>query len=121
MKKQKLKIQDYALWVHLGVSEQEQFKPQRVHLSIEIEYLEDLRSCFNDSIEDTTCYDSLTQGVAHLLKDKKIRTIEYLAKIIYDYAKPQILQKNKLTLQIHKVHPPMPNILGGTHFIYGDS
>lgn len=120
MKKQKLKISDYALWIHLGVSEQEQFKPQRVHLSIEIEYLEDLKSCTNDSIEDTTCYDTLTQSISDFLKTKKIKTIEYLAKVIYDFSKPQILQKNNLTIHILKVHPPMPNILGGTHFTYGD-
>jgi FolB domain-containing protein len=121
MKNQKLKIQDYALWIHLGVSEHEQFKKQRVHLSIEIEYLEDLKSCLNDSIEDMTCYDSLTQGIENFLKDKKIRTIEHLSKIIYDFSKSKILQKNKLNIHIHKVHPPMPNILGGTHFTYGDS
>lgn len=118
---QKLKIQDYALWLHLGVSDQERHKPQQVNLSLEIEFLEPLKACDTDQLEDTVCYDLLTTQIAKELHSKSFKTIEFLAKEIFDFIKPRVSTKNRLQIHIHKVSPPMPHILGGTHFYYGDN
>ncbi len=121
MTKQVLKISDYVLWIHLGVSEEERIKPQQVNLNIEINFLENLPACETDEIKNTVCYDELTTQIRFYVQEKQFKTIEYLAKKIYELTKQKIIQKNQTLIHIHKVAPPMPHILGGTHFIYGDA
>ncbi len=121
MNMQKLKISDYVLWIHLGVSEEERVKPQQVNLNIEITFLENLSACETDDIKNTVCYDELTSQIRLFVQERSFKTIEFLAKNIFDLTKEKISQTNRTQIHIHKVAPPMPHILGGTHFVYGDA
>ncbi len=121
MNYQKLQIKDYVLSVHLGITEQERVIPQEVRLTIDILFLEPVGSCVTDSIENTVCYDKLTTEIRTYIGTNHYKTIEYLSKKIFDLTKKQIPQSNKTLIHIHKVNPPMPHIVGGTHFTYGDA
>ena len=112
-----LKLTNYVLPVHLGVTPEEQKQSQDVVIDIIIKYSTFPKGCDTDIITDTICYQKLTDAIKNFCMDKKFSLIEHLIKQLFVFVKAQ-LSDQKLSLSVTK-NPPIAN-LGSSSFTISD-
>ena len=96
-----LTIKDVTLHVHLGVTEEEQAKPQPVSLELSILLCDVAERFGSDDIETTHCYDNILQQLSIMTQQKQYKLIE---KLCYDlFMETKKLTNNaKLTIKASK-------------------
>jgi dihydroneopterin aldolase len=113
-----LSLRDLSLSVHLGCSAEEIGTPQEVRVSIHIEFTEPPSAMLTDQIEGTVCYGELATAVQKLTSGREFQTIEYLGFEIFKMAKTKT--DARVTVDVHKVKPPVDGLIGGSRFRCGD-
>ena len=108
-----LKINDYELFIYLGVDKSERENKQRVLLSIEIYFTTLPKASITDNVKDTICYHSICSGLENF-NDKTFSTIEALAHKIFIFLDNNT-RSNCFKLQINKF-PHIKNLKGGISF-----
>ncbi len=80
-----------------------------------------------DDLKDTVCYLAVVDLVTKHCQSKRFNLIESLAKSVHDkiidFLSPYKHQLKSVTVELHKVSPPVPNIHGGvkwTHHVNHD-
>lgn len=114
-----LALHKLELDVNLGCYAIERAQKERVSCDIQIGYLTPPLGCSSDQLADTHCYNQLITNIKHFLKDRDFQLIEHLAQILYGYIKEQFANIILLSIKITKT-PPIPNLIGGVSFSYGD-
>lgn len=112
-------IQQFELPVILGWPEEERLQAQSVFLDIYIRFPNEPLACKNDQLQDTFCYDVLTQKIKSGIENKAFHLIEFLSREIYQLIKQDLPLNYLVTISINK-HPPIAGLKGGVHFWYGD-
>lgn len=116
MFKQSMKVQDYEVWVHLGCLSDEQTHAQPVHVTIDIEFEQNLFGSENDRLEDAVDYVALTEVVKIQAQKKKYHLIEHLcseiSKNIFNKLQNQKI-KGLLVVQVKKIRVPVENLRNG--------
>ncbi|MCF7905954.1 dihydroneopterin aldolase [Candidatus Gracilibacteria bacterium] len=96
----KFLLRDIEIFVHLGVSDEERKKSQKVLVSISFEY--DTRKAEqSDDIADTVDYFALEQFLRNFPSNKEFHLLEKLHRDLFDAIQKQFpeIQNVRLTVQ----------------------
>jgi dihydroneopterin aldolase len=77
-------IQDLAVRIHIGVTEREKKRKQKILISIETEP-EMTSDLVRDSLDNRVNYSSVRMGILSLLKDSHHNLIETVADMVAEY------------------------------------
>jgi dihydroneopterin aldolase len=116
-----LQIPAIAGNVHLGCTPQERKKPQPVQLQIHIEFAKPPKALETDSLKDTPCYAEMTHLALLCFRQKHYATIEHLCLCCHQtlkkyLQKKKMFKKSVLSTTLHKLAPPVKEIVGGSVF-----
>jgi dihydroneopterin aldolase len=103
----------------LGWPEEERLQPQPIIINITIQFDTPPSACFNDTLENTVCYDTLVKIIKKIVAAKAFRLLEHISYEIYQAIKQTISQPNKIHVSVKK-QPPIPELTGGAIFYFGD-
>ncbi|MCC8417616.1 MAG: dihydroneopterin aldolase [Rickettsia endosymbiont of Bryobia graminum] len=110
------------VWIHLGCSDQEKFHAQLVSFNIELEFKSLLKGTKTDKLEDVICYSQLVKHIKSFCQNKKFNLIEYLVVKVHTALSKSLLQYSDiikyLTVTVHKISTPAPDLHGGAIFTY---
>lgn len=116
-----LEIKNYLLNVHLGCSPKERMEMQKVLVTIKVRFFHPLNALTSDDLKHTICYRHLCNSMKSVVKNREFNTIENLSfnlqqKLNHVFQENANKLKMNLNtyLMIHKVKPPINNLLGGT-------
>ncbi len=114
-----LKIPAITGKVHLGCSAEERKKAQTVNIGIEIRFQQPPKALKTDKIDHTPCYAEMSALLQKCFVQKEYATIENLCfechKALKKYIKSKV-KKAVLQTTVHKLAPPIAEIIGGSHF-----
>ena len=111
-----LEVQELSLQVRLGCTREERSIPQEVRLGIQIEFHERPPACETDKLSDTICYAEICNALVKTTSNKEFQTIEYLTVVCAKEISGWIDGRAKAVVRVHKVKPPVPQLLGGVSF-----
>lgn len=118
----KFLISDLRIWVNLGYSKEEKFHPQTVSFNISVELISCPKAADTDLLKDTICYDGVIQVLINHCKSKKFNLIEHLAKSAFDEISAYLISYKSMiksiTIELHKLSPPVINLCGGVKWIH---
>lgn len=97
-----LLIPGLHLWVSLGCSPEERFKPQLVEIDILIRFVEQPLGCQSDKLSDVCCYDTIVKELIASTKHQSFHLIEFLAARIFDLVAAQLYRKSSDALHAEK-------------------
>lgn len=116
---QKMKVQDFEVWVHLGCSTEEQKHAQPVHFGVEIQFDHPVQGCQTDLLEDAVDYVKLTSILKMISTEKAFHLIEHLnyrcLMGILEYLKSKNI-KAEIKLSVKKIRVPVDNLRNGVIF-----
>ena len=92
-------IRDLVLHLHIGVTERERRRSQRILISMEIE--PETFSAIGDSLENTVDYSSVRRGIKSMLQDERFNLIETVADRAARYVLDNF-KANQVTVTIKK-------------------
>ncbi len=116
-----LRIGDLTLNVKLGCTAEERAVPQEVRLSVEIRFPLLPSGSFSDSLDETVCYAQVSRVLKEHCETREFKLIERIGVEGYSLLKELTKHQNlEISLQVHKVRPPVQDLQGGSHFICGD-
>jgi dihydroneopterin aldolase len=118
--KSSMVVRDLSCGVKLGCSSEERRSPQEVRVSVGFEFAESPGACLSDDLSETICYDQASRLIRQTCDEREYQTIEFLARKLFETLKTGLSQSTKLYVEVHKVKPPIDNLLGGVVFKYGE-
>ncbi len=133
--RQKMCIQDFEVWVHLGCTIEEQKHAQPVHYNFELSYelsyelsIEPnfgpnftgaVLGCKTDKLEDTVDYVKITSILKMISTEQAYHLIEHLNHQsftgIVEYLKSRNV-KGEVKLSVKKIRVPVENLRNGVVF-----
>ncbi len=114
-----LVLNQLELFVHLGWTDDERQKKQKILTDIELIFSTPPVACATDKLNDTVCYNELIQTLQNYLSEKKFHLIEYLCRDIFLFLQTQLAAQTKIKVTITK-YPAIAGLTGGVRFSYGD-
>lgn len=114
-----IKLNGLELSVKLGWPQDERLKEQIIRLDVIIRFSEPPKACHSDDLEDTHCYDALTEIIKQFVASRKFRLLEHLGLEIYNLIKHELSPDKEVCVQITK-KPAILNLTDGVTFCYGD-
>ena len=101
-----LEIKQLRLKLAIGFSDEERAKLQDVEFNITINFSDLPKACNSDQINNTLCYDQLTQEIKKFCVNNKFHLIEHLSHSLHQHIKDNYLDlKDNLILQVCKFAP----------------
>jgi 7,8-dihydroneopterin aldolase/epimerase/oxygenase len=120
MKFSTLRLEDFSLRVHLGCTAEERAIAQEVRVSIEFRFFEPPPAVKTDRLEDTICYAEVSQSLESVCRGKEFHLVERLAAEMLAALREVTATRAEVAVCVHKVRPPIHNLIGGTYFKCGD-
>ena len=117
---QSLRIEDLSLNVHLGCKLEERNKFQEVRIAAELRFSETPKGAFTDSLDDTVCLGKLSEAIRSYCESREFQLIEKMGVEVYSLIREMTAPGVLVGISIHKVHPPIKSLLGGSFFRCGD-
>ncbi len=115
-----LKIEALSLSVRLGCSIEERSKPQEVRVAVELRFREAPKGMVTDSLIDTICYAKVSEAIKTHCESGEFQLVERMAHEVYGLIREMTGPAVEVGVSLHKVRPPVENLLGGTFFRCGD-
>lgn len=123
-----LQLNRLRLSVHLGASESERAQPQAVEVDIHFFLPELPDGATDDHSEHYICYGTLSEALIGMVEGRSFRLVEYLAHQLYTKTREYLVTQYgasyadsiHIRVQLHKLMPPVPALLGGASFVYSD-
>jgi dihydroneopterin aldolase len=115
-----LQIRDLSLNVKLGCTAEERMQAQEVRASIEFRFISPPRGMKTDKLEDTICYAKVCQSIKDFIEGREFALVEKLASDLICILREFSKDTATVALTVHKVLPPVENLLGGTVYRVGD-
>jgi dihydroneopterin aldolase len=115
-----LRIRDYVLFVHLGVTPQERSGLQEVRVDLDLYFDQPVRACATDKITDTICYSDLCKSLRATVNQREFALVEHLNEVLKMTLQRQLPAGQKFRLSVHKLYPPVENLRGGVIFEQGE-
>ncbi len=106
--------------VKIGCAERERRSPQPVRFDLRLRFAVPPRGCQTDQIEDTPCYAQLSQIIRKISTQNEFQLIEKLGWDVHAALREALPSDCLLSLRVTKIHPPVPDLLGGASFAIGD-
>jgi dihydroneopterin aldolase len=117
---QALEVRDLRYAVCLGVSEEERSCRQNICVTIRFRFSSSPTGLVSDEIRDTICYAELNSALERHLAKIEFKLIERLGGEIYLIARELSRGLAEVTVSVHKLQPPVKNLLGGAIYTCGD-
>lgn len=111
-----LLIQDYRMMVRLGCEAWERELPQEVRVTLEFSFSEAPLAEVSDELKETLCYAKICEELRQAALNVSFKTVERLGAHLADQLGPHIGLPCSLKLSIHKVKPPVSNLLNGVTY-----
>ena len=115
-----LEFRGARLSVRLGCGAEERALPQPVDLDVSVRFAEPPAACASDDLGDTVCYADLIEAARGFVANREFKLVEHLAHELHRVLRPLVPPKADLWLRVTKLHPPVPDLLGGVSFALGD-
>ena len=115
-----LEIRDLVLPVHLGCEAEEREVPQEVAFSVAVRMPGRPQACVTDDLNDSICYAEISEVILKQVVGREFKLIEYLAQEVFQAIKAMRTSDFLMRLEIHKLHPPVANLRGGSFFSIGE-
>lgn len=115
-----LRIRDLSLQVQLGWPAEERRERQEVRVSLELRFPRPPEGAASDELSGTLCYAQICDAFARHCEGHEFRLVEKLAQDLYAIARELTGGRATLALTLHKVHPPVPGLLGGVEYRIGN-
>jgi 7,8-dihydroneopterin aldolase/epimerase/oxygenase len=112
-----LQMLNLEVFVHLGVSELERLVPQPVAISVKILFDQMPEACRTDELDQTQCYGLIAEKIKNLIEPKTYHLIEHLTHAIFKELEKMVSNIGRLQVSVHKLHPPVSGLKGGSVFI----
>ncbi len=117
--KQKLVIQDFEVWVHLGCDTEEQKFAQPVHFNVEFNFENAVLGAQTDRLEDSVDYVKITSILKMISTEKNYSLIEHLNHRVFSGVVEYLKSKKiaaELKLSVKKIRVPVENLKNGVVF-----
>lgn len=114
-----LRVEGLSLWVNLGCTPEERASPQEVLINFELRFSKPLTGVRTDQLEDVICYGEIAARLRHLFAGREYALIEKMAGDAYLLLR-EFYASTKIYVEVHKLHPPVPDLRGGAKFRLGD-
>ena len=115
-----LRMQELSMAVHLGCTAGERAVAQEIRVLVELRFAEAPLGTRSDQLQDTVCYARMAEVLFEHCRGREFQLIERMAYEFYglirDLAGPSVT----VAVRVHKVRPPVQNLLGGTAYSCGD-
>ena len=116
-----LRIENFELFVNLGVEDSERAKPQKVYFTLEVTKSDgDLKCSTSDDIADAMFdYAALLDHVKKV-EGNGYKLIEALGYSIYQLIRQQIRDRSiRISFEVQK-YPQIEGLIGGAKYCYSD-
>lgn len=117
--KQKMFVQGFEVWVHLGCSVEEQKFTQPVHFNLEINFTNPVLGCQTDNLDDAVDYVKVTSILKTIATEKNFSLIEHLNHRAFlgvvEYLKSKSIGA-EVKLSVKKIRVPVENLRDGVVF-----
>lgn len=111
----KIRIDDFRLSLHLGVTEEERANQQEVSLNLTLELTNVPHATYTDSVEETINYSTLARAITSEIGGTTVQTIEHLAERCTRTILKTVAFEGRLSVEVRK-NPSTPGIVGGAYF-----
>ncbi|HEX4924734.1 MAG TPA: dihydroneopterin aldolase [Bdellovibrionales bacterium] len=111
-----LDVSGLVLWARLGCSEAERAHPQEVRANLHLRFRETPGACYSDALTETICYAELCGLVKNVCESGEFATVERMTMACHARLREYLGEAVAFTVELHKVHPPIPNLTGGVRF-----
>jgi dihydroneopterin aldolase len=111
-----LLIQNLSIFVHLGCEDWELSQKQEIYVTLCLRFPTPPKGCETDRIEDTLCYKKLCDCIEAQATAKPYHLIEHLGAQVLEALKTLLPSPISAELSVHKLHPPIPKLKGGSVF-----
>ena len=111
-----LRLQSLSTWVRLGCSSSERAQPQEVRWTLEFKFESLPLAAKTDHLEETICYARVSDLLTEVSHKQEYATVEKLAFEAFRRVKDHVSLPHRLSLQVHKVHPPIAHLNEGVTF-----
>lgn len=116
----RMKIHDLRLQVRLGCTRAERAVPQEVRVGVELSFFQEPAGCVSDDLRDTICYARLSEILRDHVRDREFHLIEKMAHDFVGLLRAFTEGRAALEVRVHKVRPPVADLLGGVEYLMGD-
>ena len=116
IRKHLLEIRQLVLQVHLGCSREERFNAQDVAFSAKFQFASLPLGAETDEIADSLCYAEVSAIILAAVTGREFKLIEHLGHVIFEKLKLLACVDVRMELHVHKLHPPVANLRGGSVF-----
>jgi dihydroneopterin aldolase len=106
--------------IHLGVTEQERNKLQKIIFSIKFYFDHIPSGCVTDEISHTICYDHVARLINGHCKEREFKLIERLGYEVFKLIRSTTDDNIKIWLKIVKNNPLVDHSLMAAEFEYSD-
>ena len=117
-----LYLDELVVHVHLGCTREERERAQEVRVSVRLHFSQAPVGAHSDQLTDTVCYAELAQKIRQHAEGagQEFQLIERLARELFTIVRRTVGAQIQAAVLVHKVKPPVANLLGGTRFACGD-
>lgn len=116
----RMKIRELSLPVSLGCTTEERARLQEVRISVELRFAEVPLGTESDRLNDTICYAKICEALKSYVECKEFHLIEKMANDFDEIIRKIIDGRAESSVIVHKVKPPINNLLGGVEYRIGD-
>lgn len=121
MAKAHVTLHQLELKIALGAGNQERANPQSIWIDIDMQFQTPPRACHTDQLNDTYCYDSLTQKIAEHITPRSFHLLEHVAHEIYQIIKKSYTESIEVLVKVTKKPLLSSNLnIANASFTYGD-
>ena len=109
-------IRDLKLLTRLGCTAEERSVPQEVRTHVELRFASAPKGAVSDDLEDTICYARISAALRQHVQDREFNLVERMAGEFYGIVKKIVEGRAEIAVTVHKVRPPVIDLLGGVEF-----
>jgi dihydroneopterin aldolase len=113
-----LHIHPFRVWVRLGCQESERANVQPVDISVEITFPKMPGACVSDDLTQTIDYSIFVTVARELAAKMEFKLVEFLAYTLHDAFEKIVADQAKITVTVHKLHPPVDGMTNGVSFVF---
>lgn len=111
-----LSLRGLEVDVHLGCTEPERARPQRISISLAIRFERAPRACESDELSETVCMATLAEALGAVCRAREFALLEHLTQELHARALTLVPCDGECELEVIKLTPPIANLTGGFAF-----
>ena len=111
-----LSLRGLEVEVHLGCTQPERARLQRISITLAIRFERAPRACESDELSETVCMAALAEALADVCRAREFALLEHLTQELHARALTLVPHDGECELEVTKLTPPIANLTGGFAF-----